>query len=162
MENSSPWSPLHKIRVLRPRPKSPLTPSSMIINFAASAANCLVYFRGPGVIKLTVRDFGIVDLAVSLYNSQRIGNRIRNYRGNEPDKGKPRQPHSNRMFWRLVEILWQKIILNLMSTLHVIFVVTKEAYSSKPGVMSHESCSSGCECTPPQTSKPVWFDSLSK
>lgn len=37
IENKSPWSPLHRILVLSPRPNNPVIPSSRITNLAASA-----------------------------------------------------------------------------------------------------------------------------
>lgn len=39
IENNNPWSPLHKMRVLSPRPKSPDTPSSRTTNLAASTTH---------------------------------------------------------------------------------------------------------------------------
>lgn len=54
IENSSPWSPLHKIRVGSPRPKSPRTPSCSITSLTASARCISTHLMGAGKAEHTV------------------------------------------------------------------------------------------------------------
>jgi hypothetical protein len=78
IENKSPWSPLHKIRVGSPRPKSPKIPSSRITNLAASAMHRQLHPREEKgqenyYVALTIRDLGVIDLTIGLDDSQRVG-----------------------------------------------------------------------------------------
>lgn len=73
-----PCKPFAMMRVLRPRPKRPRTPSCRMTSLAASATHDVVSFAGTesGSYGLTVGDLGIIDLTVGLDHPQGVGNTV--------------------------------------------------------------------------------------
>lgn len=107
-----PCNPFAMIRVLRPRPNRPKTPSCRMTSLAASAAHHAVSFADrDGVGRLTVGDLGIVDLAIGLDHPQGVGNTVRYNRGAEPDESQAGQPHDKRVLRGLFDVLRQEVVL---------------------------------------------------
>lgn len=124
MENRSPCRPLLKMRVFRPRPSSPDTPSSRTTSRTASPAfqkrkkkevskitATKAYKEACYEKAFTVGDFGVVDLAVGLNYPQRVGHGIRDDGGDEPDKGQAQQPQEQLAFRWLLDGFGQEVIL---------------------------------------------------
>ena len=132
--NRSPCKPLHKILVLSPRPSNPVTPSCRTTSLAASATVYQYSAReaiGKNQSRLTVRNLCIINLSICLDNSQRIRHRIRHNRSHEADESETQKPDDDGVLWWCWDSLGEEVV------------------SSKPGIMTNESCGGSGECTPP-------------
>lgn len=108
-----PCRPFAMIRVFRPRPKRPKTPSCRMTSLAASAARhsvSSICIKG-GSCRLTVGHLSVVDLAVSLDHPERVGNTIRNDGGAEADERQPGEPDDEGVLGRLLDVLGQEVVL---------------------------------------------------
>ena len=108
-----PCKPFAMMRVLRPRPNSPRTPSCRMTSLAASAVHVSVSLERTedGRCGLTVRDLGIVDLTIGLDHPQRVGNAVGYDGGAEANKGQAGQPHDQRVLRGLFNVLRQEVVL---------------------------------------------------
>ncbi len=60
---------------------------------------------------LTIGDFRVVDLAVSLHHSQRVGDGVGDDRGDEADEGEAEEPDEDGVFGRRGDSLGEEIVL---------------------------------------------------
>jgi hypothetical protein len=62
-------------------------------------------------VRLTVRNLSVVDLTVGLDHPQGVGNTVRYYGGAEADESQAGQPHDERVFRRLFDVLREEVVL---------------------------------------------------
>ena len=149
--------PLHRIRVGSPRPNTPLSPSSRKTSLTASPAGVNAHVLDAENEIHTVRDFGIVDLAVRLDDAEGVRNRVGDDGGGEANECQAEEPEEELALWRFTDSVAQSIVLQSQQLTKRV----RRDYRRKPRVMANKGGGGGRKGSPPQCAEAVIAYTLS-